>query len=306
MGQIDLDPIQSGHCVAATPPHDFTETTRHQRVNDIHSFGTPPALLRRMKNKGWKLGRAAGIDVFVHWTFMLLLAWVVLTGGGFSEILLVIAMFACVVLHEYGHALMARHYGIGTKHITLYPIGGVALLERMPRNPRHEIAVALAGPAVNIATAILLVAFMFLTSGLGGAFLFHLFAVNVILAVFNLLPAFPMDGGRVLRAALVKKKGYMEATNVAARVGQYVAMGLAGIALFTLMPTLLLLASFVYVMAGIERRQVAFQQHMNGGFDPYFQPNTPPASAFSGEYQEIDVEVLPPNSQRRSFRFGSH
>lgn len=262
-----------------------------------------------MKNKGWKLGRAAGIDVFVHWTFMLLPAYVVLTGGGLTEVLLVIAMFACVVLHEYGHALMARHYGIGTKHITLYPIGGVALLEGMPRNPKHEIAVALAGPAVNVAIAVLLASFMFINGGLGD-FLFSLLAVNVALAVFNLLPAFPMDGGRVLRAALVKTKGYMEATNIAAKVGQYMAMGLAGVALFQLMPMLLLLAGFVYMMAGLERRQVAFRQHMNGGFDPYFQPSTPPPptapSQFSGEYQEIDVEVLPPSSGRRGFHFGNH
>ena len=94
--------------------------------------------------------------MFVHWTFTLLLAWVAITGGGLSSLLLVLAIFVCVVLHEYGHALMARQYGIGTKHITLYPIGGVALLERMPRNPKHEIAVALAGPAVNIVIAFVL------------------------------------------------------------------------------------------------------------------------------------------------------
>ncbi len=264
-----------------------------------------------MNSKGWKLGRAAGIDVFVHWTFMLLLAWVALSGGGLTQVLLVIAMFGCVVLHEYGHALMARHYGIATKHITLYPIGGVAMLERMPRNPKHEIAVALAGPAVNVGIAFVLGLFMLGTGGLGGEFLFHLLVVNMVLAAFNLLPAFPLDGGRVLRASLVRKKGYLEATNIASRVGQYVAMGFAAIALFTLTPTFLLLAAFVYVMAGVERRQVAFQHHMNGGIDPFHEPvwQAPSQSASSTDYQEVDVEVLPPRPAGRDplnrfFRFG--
>ena len=152
-------------------------------------------------NLSWKLGRFAGIDVFLHPTFFLIL----LFPAAAAHLPLVLAMFACVLLHEYGHALTARRFGIGTTDITLYPIGGVARLTRMPRAPGVELLIALAGPAVNLAIA----AALFLTFGLAsavgaGAFCADLLAMNLVLAFFNLIPAFPMDGGRVLRAVLAK------------------------------------------------------------------------------------------------------
>ena len=151
----------------------------------------------------WKLGRVAGIDLFLHPTFLLIL----LPGmtGGLSAFFIV-ALFGCVVLHELGHALMARRFGIETLDITLYPIGGVARLQRMPRAPGAELLIALAGPAVNFAIVAGLLGLELL--GIGGmesdsslgAFLAGLMLVNLILGLFNLIPAFPMDGGRVLRA----------------------------------------------------------------------------------------------------------
>src|SRR5512145_2151069 len=170
----------------------------------------------------WKLGRFAGIDVFVHATFLLLLAWVGYSqwldsrdwGEVLKGILFILALFLCVVLHEYGHALTARKYGIKTRDITLYPIGGVARLERLPDKPIEELWVALMGPAVNVVIAAGLFAYLYLTNSLvpltdltvaSGNILARLMAVNISLVLFNLLPAFPMDGGRVLRAILALK-----------------------------------------------------------------------------------------------------
>ena len=181
----------------------------------------------------WRVGRIADIDVYVHSTFLLLLGWVLLQHylahgdpaeaiGGLAFIL---ALFGIVVLHELGHALAARRYGIRTRDITLLPIGGVARLERMPEDPRQELVVALAGPAVNVALAAGLFLALALGRGpapvgevahVGGGVLDQLLWVNVSLAVFNLLPAFPMDGGRVLRAVLALRLDYVRATQIAA------------------------------------------------------------------------------------------
>jgi Zn-dependent protease len=216
-----------------------------------------------------KLGRFAGIDVYVHATFLLLLGWIALaawtdtrsTAAVVSGLVLILLLFLCVVLHEYGHALTARHYGIGTRHITLLPIGGVALLESMPRDPWQEIVVALAGPAVNVAIAaglyLLLaaagrpVAAPALDFG-GGGMLQTLLAANVMLVLFNLLPAFPMDGGRVLRALLALRMDRVRATNAAARVGQVLAVGLGVVGLTRGNPFLVLIAVFVWIGAGAE------------------------------------------------------
>lgn len=170
----------------------------------------------------WKLGRFAGIDVYIHTTFLLLIGFIgvsywlqerslaaVVGGIGF-----ILALFLCVVLHEYGHALTARRYGISTRDITLLPIGGVARLERMPDEPRQELWVALAGPAVNVVIAAALFGWLFINGSLmpletlsvtSGSFLERLMLVNITLVAFNLLPAFPMDGGRVLRALLATR-----------------------------------------------------------------------------------------------------
>jgi Zn-dependent protease/CBS domain-containing protein len=215
-----------------------------------------------------KLGRFAGIDVYVHVTFLLLLLWIALiywrqTGtlaGVMTGLTLIILLFVCVVLHEYGHALTARRFGIKTRNITLLPIGGLALLESMPRDPRQEILVALAGPAVNLAIAAALYLLLAVGGGPGGllnlefgrtGILQTLLAANLLLAIFNMLPAFPMDGGRVLRAVLALRMDRVRATRTAANVGQALAVGLGVLGLFG-NPFLILIAVFVWIGAGTE------------------------------------------------------
>ena len=189
----------------------------------------------------WRIGRIAGIDVYIHFTFVFLLAWVALAhymahndlAEAMRGLIFIVALFGIVVLHELGHALAARRYGIRTRDITLLPIGGVARLERMPEDPKQELVVALAGPAVNVVMAAAIYVGLMLRQELvplgeavrvGGGFVSQLFWVNVSLALFNLLPAFPMDGGRVLRALLGMRLDYVRATQVAARIGQGMAL----------------------------------------------------------------------------------
>ena len=228
----------------------------------------------------WKLGRFAGIDVYVHATFLLLIGWVGYNywrefqdwGRVFIGILFILALFVCVVLHEYGHALTARKYGIKTRDITLYPIGGVARLERMPDRPIEELWVALAGPAVNLVIAGILFLYLVLTNNLtpitsmslaGGSFLERLMTVNVFLAVFNLIPAFPMDGGRVLRALLALRLDYVQATQIAATIGQGIALLFGFIGLFT-NSFLLFIALFVWIGAAQEASMVQVRHSLGG------------------------------------------
>jgi len=216
----------------------------------------------------WKIGTFAGIPVYLHATFLLLLGWIALshwmqsqslfmtlTGVAFTS-----TLFVSVVLHEYGHALMARRYGIATRDITLLPIGGVARLERIPEKPNQELWVALAGPAVNVVLAALLGAYLLLTGhfepvrqmGLThGIFLERLLLANLFLVGFNLIPAFPMDGGRVLRALLAKRMDYARATRTAASIGQGLALVFGFLGLFT-NPFLVFIALFVWIGAAQE------------------------------------------------------
>jgi len=228
----------------------------------------------------WKIGKFAGIGVYMHATFLLLLGWVAFVhwqdgrnlGAVISGLAFVLALFVCVVAHEYGHALTARRYGIKTREITLLPIGGVARLERMPDDPRQELWVALAGPAVNVVIAGALFTLLLVTGGLvpldqvgveRGSFLERLMIVNLFLAGFNMLPAFPMDGGRVLRAVLARRMEYTRATQVAANVGQGMAF-LFGFAGLFGNPMLLFIAFFVWIGAAQESTAVQMKYALGG------------------------------------------
>lgn len=213
-----------------------------------------------------RLGQVAGIDIRLHASFALICLWIAWlswrrTGsvaGVLNGLALVLLLFLCVLLHEYGHALTARRFGIGTRHITLLPIGGVALLERIPDRPLQEVAIALAGPAVNIAIAAMLWLITPSTGGMLAGILQTLLGANLVLAAFNLLPAFPMDGGRVLRALLALRFGRVRATRLAALVGRAMAVGFAVLGLRG-NPVLILIAGFVWYAAGAESRAVAAQ-----------------------------------------------
>tara|TARA_R110002096_G_scaffold200639_1_gene384607 strand:+ start:18071 stop:18880 length:810 start_codon:yes stop_codon:yes gene_type:complete len=268
-----------------------------------------------------KLGNPFGIGVFVHWTFGLLLAWIGLSSlfqngivGAVFSILLIAALFGCVVLHELGHSLAARYFGIGTKDITLYPIGGVAKLERMPRDPAQELVIALAGPAVNVVIALLLVPVVLLLGlpDLAAAaapasvreFVFTLLSANIILVVFNMIPAFPMDGGRVLRAVLTMYRDHRWATNIAARIGQGLAIAFGVLGLFTFNLLWIVLAAFIFLAAGAERRSALWQSQ----FDPQFsEPFRGPRATGQPRVvviEEDDWDVLPPDDVvRRKVRW---
>ena len=247
------------------------------------------------KRKGsYHLGSAFGIGIYVHWSFALLLGWVFIAGlsGGLMDavqsVAFVALIFGCIVLHELGHSMAARAYGIPTLHITLYPIGGVAQLERMPRNPKHELWIAVAGPAVNVAIIGVLVTLSMLL-GLGSSitgFSFNpqaglissLISINAILILFNMIPAFPMDGGRVLRALLSMKHGHLKATLTSAKMGKILAVALGVFGLFILSnPFLIITAVFVYQGAEMERIHAMREAQ---------------AEAMRG-YSVIDVEGIP-------------
>ena len=227
-----------------------------------------------------KLGTFAGIAVYVHSTFLLLLIWIALVhvgqdqglGATASGVGFILAIFLCVLLHEFGHALVARRFGIRTRDITLLPIGGLARLERIPEDPKQEFLVAIAGPAVNgvIAAGIFLV--LLLSSGLGpfgelavgsGPLLQRLMFVNLVLLVFNLIPAFPMDGGRVLRALLATRLSYSRATQLAAAVGQAMALAFGFIGLFY-NPMFVFIALFVWIGAAQEASMVMMKASLGG------------------------------------------
>ena len=226
---------------------------------------------RAAKKWSWRVGRIAGIDLYVHVTFPLLFAWIALNSVGaganartvVATLALTLAVFVIVVLHEGAHALTARRFGIKTRDITLLPIGGIARLERMPREPRQELLVAIAGPALNLVLAGVLYGGLVLggvtavrlelekaaTAVTLTSVVAQLMAINIWLAVFNLLPAFPMDGGRVLRAILASRsRDYTRATVQAARVGRIFALIFALLGLFALgSPMLALIAVFIWL-----------------------------------------------------------
>jgi Zn-dependent protease/CBS domain-containing protein len=216
---------------------------------------------------GWSLPifRIAGIQLRIHITFLLLIAWLAFgyyaEGGSAvaaSRVIFILLLFVCVVLHEFGHAFAAKAFGINTPDITLLPIGGVARLERMPEEPVQELIIAVAGPLVNVVIALGLFlaggakAFVNPSAVEGGGFIAQLMTINILLVLFNLLPAFPMDGGRVLRALLAIRMPYARATQVASTIGQGFAFlfGFAGLIIPN--PFLIFIALFVYIGASQE------------------------------------------------------
>lgn len=228
----------------------------------------------------WNIGRIAGIDLKIHLTFFFLILWVgfsTLNAGGtmaamLGDIVFILALFLCVVLHEFGHALMAKRFGITTQDITLLPIGGVARLEKMPEDPKEEFLVAAAGPVVNLVIGGVIFAGFLLAgyftqplnlTAILDNFWLRLLTTNLILVAFNLIPAFPMDGGRVLRALLASRMDHVKATRIAANVGRgfAVLMGLAG---FFINPWLVLTAIFVWSGADAEARSVEVKAGIKG------------------------------------------
>lgn len=219
------------------------------------------------------LGIFAGIPVRIHWSFGLLVLWMAISGLGyggglataFLSVIFMLAVFVCVVLHEFGHSLTARHYGIETRSITLSPLGGIAALERSPTNWRQELWITLAGPAVNVVIALFLIPVVILVSAVSpvlvepfstpGNFLLMLLIANLMLAFFNMIPAFPMDGGRILRAVLASGGDRVKATETASAIGKVCAV-LMGIAGLFFSPVLVLVAIFVFFAGEAERRMV--------------------------------------------------
>lgn len=212
----------------------------------------------------FKIARIAGIEVRLHVTLVLFLAWIGFSyyrvGGASAAmdgLLFVVALFGCVLLHEFGHALAARAFGIRTPDITMLPIGGVARLQRMPDKPWQELVVAIAGPLVNVVIALGLILWMGHGTDLGHLERLHqpgtslapkLATVNIGLVLFNLIPAFPMDGGRILRALLAMTLPYARATQIAAWIGQALAFAFGFIGLFV-NPMLIFIAFFVFIGA---------------------------------------------------------
>ncbi len=235
----------------------------------------------------FRIGRAFNIDVKVHWTFLLILAFFGYVGyaaaqslsGTIVAIGVVLGLFTCVLLHEFGHSIVAQRLGIGVTDITLLPIGGVARMKAMPENPINEVKIAIAGPLVNVVLAPI---FLFIASLLGtdplnltnfsnpllggssvGEIFLYIGYLNVFLVLFNLLPAFPMDGGRVLRGLLATRFGQVRATDVASRVGQVFAVGFFFVGLFT-NPFLAIIAVFIFFGATGEAQMVRQRETMRG------------------------------------------
>ncbi len=278
--------------------------------------------------RSWKIGSAFGIPVYIHPTFLLApLLTVMLNGGGsgvvaFFAVALTIALFACVLLHEFGHALMARYFGINTRDITLYPIGGVARLEGMSEEPYQEILIAIAGPAVNVVIAGLLIPVVVLgflsgaialddpLNGLGrgiwpilALFALGLCYLNIGLVLFNMIPAFPMDGGRVFRALLSIGLGLPRATTIAVYLGTVLAFGMGIYGMYKPNYMLPIVAVFVMLAGQQELLVVRYRERMKQAQQRLVELQTPgsihrgavsPAPRFDSPPVGRAVEMKPP------------
>jgi Zn-dependent protease len=260
--------------------------------------------------RSWKLGNAFGIGIYVHWTFLLLVGFVAYKdyqagGTGLFGVVTLGLVFTCVVLHELGHALMARHFGIPTRDITLYPIGGVARLERMSERPLEEFWIAIAGPAVNVAIIALVAVPLFLSvyffEGNPNAWadlranrlLVELIGVNAVLVLFNMLPAFPMDGGRVFRALLVPYLGRLRATEIAAMLGTVFAVLFVVAAVVFMNPILILIAIF---------GRFAGQQELAAVRYAEYHRQMPPFHALPVHGEVLDVVPVSPHADEPAMR----
>ena len=228
------------------------------------------------------LGKPFGIQISVHWTFLLIIAWIIFVniqqGANTQQILysvlFVLTIFVCVVIHELSHSLTARKYGIPTRSITLLPIGGVADLQKMPEEPKQEFAVSVAGPLSNIGIALVLWIGLLATNNMDLAthdfhgitaknfFMLLLFA-NLLLAGFNLLPAFPMDGGRIFRSLMAIYVSREKATYIAMNIGKFFAFGLAVWGVFA-NPFLIFIAIFIFIGAQKEYEQIRYNSVLTG------------------------------------------
>lgn len=276
-----------------------------------------------------KIITAFNIPVFIHWSFGLILAYVlyVSNGEGLSgsetlwALITVLGLFFCVTLHEFGHALAARRYGVGTKDIALYPIGGVARLERLPKKPMQEFVVAIAGPLVNFAICLVILPYMIYMpdsldilkegrsfAGSASDFLPAMFVLNLGLGIFNLIPAFPMDGGRIFRALMSLKLDRVKATLVAARLGQIIA----AVAIFygvqgKLGVTSAFIGFFIFMMAQQEYRFVKTEGKLNSAlvkdvmrteFTRFF-PEEPMYSAINELRKDVERNFLVFNREEK-------
>jgi stage IV sporulation protein FB len=246
-----------------------------QRIEVGYAKSAEEDVMSWSLNIGW----VAGTAIRVHVTFLLFLAWIFgvnyFSGGAqaaWSGLLFIVLLFLCVLLHEFGHIFTARAFGVRTPDVILLPIGGVARLERIPERPSQEFLIAIAGPAVNIVIALILILLdsahpsldrLAAVESANASMIDRLAAVNLFLALFNLIPAFPMDGGRVLRALLAARLGYVRATEIAAMIGQGVAFVLGFIGLFG-NPLLIFIAIFVYLAASSEAHLVATRAMSRG------------------------------------------
>jgi Zn-dependent protease/predicted transcriptional regulator len=260
-----------------SPHHASEHGVREFRFSDLAKLDLPPYVGRAGMSFAWRIATVRGIAIRIHATFLLVvglgaLQWGVPHGprGAVFGALLMCCLFACVALHELGHSLVAQRFGVSVRDILLLPIGGVARLGREPKTATHELLIALAGPAVNVVIAALLIgvslSFMGASWFFDGRFLESLIAppsvvtllssiiaANIALAVFNMIPALPMDGGRVFRALLSMALGKLRATTVAAAVGQVLAAGFAIFGVLSGNLILALIGAFVFVGAGQER-----------------------------------------------------